>query len=381
MPVKRIIVSVTNDLTGDQRVDRICRTLCEMGFAILLTGRILPDSGAVTHLTYDTHRFRLFFRKGPLFYVEFNLRLFFFLLFRKSHLLLANDLDTLPANRLAGWIKRQPVVYDSHEYFTEVPELAHRPRVKKTWEHLEKWLVPGVAAAYTVCQPIADHYTSRYGIPFRVVRNLPEEDRLSPEPAAPAVAFHPEENPEVPDKTTRPYVIYQGALNLGRGVEHAIRAMALLPEADLVIAGGGDLELPLRTLAASLGLTRVRFTGRLSPAELRPLTRRAALGCSIEEDLGLSYRYALPNKLFDYIQARIPVVVSNLPEMSRLVTSYDIGLVTPSHDPEQLAACFREALFNRDLREKWHLHLEAAARQLTWACDKPVIHEIFTPFL
>ncbi len=67
--------------------------------------------------------------------------------------------------------------------------------------------------------------------------------------------------------------------------------------------------------------------------------------------------------------------------MCRLVTSYDIGLVTPSHDPEQLAACFREALFNRDLREKWHLHLEAAARQLTWACDKPVIHEIFTPFL
>ena len=370
MALKKIIVSVTNDLTCDQRVDRVCRTLSGMGFGVLLAGRRLPGSLPPGHRPYATLRMHLFFRKGPLFYAEYNLRLFFLLLNRQPDLLLANDLDTLAANRLAGQFLRIPVIYDSHEYFTEVPELTHRPRVKKTWEWLEKRVVPGVAAAYTVCQSIADIYTVKYGIPFRVVRNLP----------APEIPANGSASP-LPGSVKPPFIIYQGALNVGRGLEQAIRAMAFLPEVTLLIAGRGDREEELRQQAASSPSARIVFAGRLSPEELQPLTRHAALGFSLEEELGLNYRYALPNKLFDYIRARIPVIVSDLPEMAHSVHRYDIGMIAPSSEPQILADLFRKALFDPELRKKWHQNLEIAARELTWSKEEPVIREIFLPFL
>lgn len=368
--MKKIIVSVTNDLSGDQRVDRVCRTLTEMGFQVLLVGRWLPESQPLAERPYATHRMRLIFRKGPLFYGEFNKRLLLFLVFRHFDLLLANDLDTLTANRLAGWLRRKPVVYDSHEYFTEVPELVGRPRIQSFWRWLEKHLVPGVAAACTVSPPIAAIYTRLYGIPFAVVRNLPFFRK--PETEEPAV---PDGNPGLP------LIIYQGALNKGRGVEKAILAMDLLPEAQLAIAGSGDLEEELQLLAAGLHLKNVRFTGKLPPEKLWDLTRQASLGISLEEDLGLSYRYALPNKLFDYIQARIPVVVSGLPEMGRIVKDYDIGMVVSSHDPETLAAAFRKALTHDTLRKKWALNLEKAAAELNWDMEKEILMRIFAPFV
>lgn len=361
---------MTNDLSGDQRVDRVCRTLTEMGFQVLLVGRRLPESQPLAERPYAIHRMRLIFRKGPLFYGEYNKRLLLFLLFRRFDLLLANDLDTLTANRVAGWLRRKPVVYDSHEYFTEVPELVGRPRIQSFWRWLEKHLVPGVAAACTVSSPIAEVYSRLYGIPFAVVRNLPFLRKPEKEESV-----IPEVHPDLP------LIIYQGALNKGRGVEKAILAMDLLPEAQLAIAGSGDLEEELQLLVAGLHLKNVRFTGKLPPEKLWNLTRQASLGISLEEDLGLSYRYALPNKLFDYIQARIPVVVSDLPEMGRIVKDYDIGLIASSFVPEVLATTFREALFNDVLRQKWAFNLEEAAVELNWDKEKEILMRIFAPFV
>jgi len=367
-PLKKIIVSVTNDLTGDQRVHRVCLTLTGMGFQVLLTGRKLPASLPLKPVGYATRRMQLIFNKGPLFYAEYNCRLFFFLLFSTFDLLLSNDLDTLPANRLAALLKSLPVVYDSHEFFTEVPELQERPLVRRIWEWLEKQLVPRVSQAYTVCESIAKIYTEKYGIPFRVVRNLP-------------FAAPPPETDQALQENRPLKIIYQGALNKGRGLEQAIDAMQYLPEAKLIIAGTGDLDRTLRQQASERKLQNVEFTGKLAPEVLRELTRKAHLGISVEEDLGLNYRYALPNKLFDYIQARIPVVVSDLPEMRAVVEGYDIGLITPSHDPEILAVIFKKALTNQVLRQRWSENLETAAAELTWEKEQEVIKQIFGKYI
>ncbi len=364
--MRRIIVSVTNDLVADNRVHKVCNTLTEMGFGVLLTGRCHKNSPEVGPRNYPTRRLRLIFRKGPLFYGEYNLRLFLFLFFSKCDILLSNDLDTLPANALAAKLKRIPLVYDSHEYFTEVPELIHRPRVKQVWQWLEERLVPGVSAAYTVCLSIAEIYTLKYGIPFRVVRNVPDAILLND--------IAPLGIPE----DSRPVIIYQGALNMGRGLEQAIQAMQFLPEAVLVLAGSGDKVEELRRLAAGVSPENVRFAGRLPINKLTHLTRQAALGLSIEEDMGLNYRYALPNKLFDYIQAGIPVVISNLPEMRKVVDGYNIGLVSTSHEPQVLADTFRKALFDNHLRHSWKAGLKNAARELTWENEKHIIEEIFS---
>lgn len=312
---------------------------------------------------------KLLFRKGPLFYACFNVRLFCMLLFSKFDVLLANDLDTLPANFLVSKLKKRPLVYDSHEFFTEVPELVQRPRVKKIWEMLEQKMVPKLKHAYTVCDSIAKIYTEKYKVPFRVVRNVP-------------VAANSFQKLKPASENAGKIILYQGAVNIGRGLEQAILAMKFVQNARLIIAGDGDIRQPLQQLAKKEGLQdKVQFLGRLSIEDLIKLTPQADLGLSIEEDLGLNYRYALPNKLFDYIQARVPVLVSNLPEMAAIVKKHGIGEVTNSLDPALLAGFFTEMLNDGSRRQNWSRNLKQAAGELTWENEKKVLQEIFQPFM
>ncbi len=365
---KRIAVSVTNDLIADNRVHKICTTLIKMGFNVLLVGRKLPHSQPIRPRGYQTKRLKLVFVKGPFFYAEFNFRLFLLLLFSKNDVLLSNDLDTLPANFLASKMKKLPLVYDSHEYFTEVPELIHRPVVQRVWKWIEKRTVPHIKYAYTVCQSIASVYAEKYGTTFRVVRNLPAENTF--------FQFNQ------PDKKPGKMILYQGALNIGRGLEQVIRAMHFIENARLVIAGDGDIASDLKKLVQLENLqNKVEFKGRLPLEELAKLTPQADLGLSVEEDLGLNYRFALPNKLFDYIQAEVPVLVSNLPEMAAVVKKYEIGKISHSHEPEQLAKTIQEALFDEEKRMDWKKNLKTAARELTWENEEKVVQEIFERFI
>jgi glycosyltransferase involved in cell wall biosynthesis len=282
-------------------------------------------------------------------------------------LLLANDLDTLPANFLASKIKNKALVYDSHEYYTEVPELIDRPKVKKVWEWLESKMLPNIKTAFTVCNSIAEIYSEKYGTPFKVVRNIPVSSKNSSK-----------KNSENAEKI----ILYQGAVNIGRGLKQAIFAMKFIDNAKLIIAGDGDIKADLESFTVNENLqNKIEFTGRLSIEELTKLTPQADLGLSIEEDLGLNYRFALPNKLFDYIQEKVPVLITNLPEMAAIVIKYKIGEITDSLEPQFLAAKITEALNNQEKRMVWAENLPIAAKQLTWENEEKVIREIFKKFL
>ena len=363
---KQIIVSVTNDMVADNRVHKVCTSLEKMGFGVLLVGRKLKNSQPLTR-NYQTHRMRLLFTKGACFYAEYNFRLLLFLLFRKADVLLANDLDALAANYLASKIKRTELVYDSHEYFTEVPELIGRPRIKHIWEWLESKMLPNLKHCYTVCHSIATVYNEKYGVPFQVVRNIPTSKNT--------VQLKEKENQQK-------IILYQGAVNIGRGLEQAIKAMHFIEGAQIVIAGDGDIKEQLEELVRTEKLEdKVRFTGRLTIEELAKLTPTADLGLSIEEDLGLNYRFALPNKLFDYIRAGVPVLISDLPEMKAIVEKYDIGAINNSYDPKDLANAINEALNNSDKRKTWKTNLIQASKELTWENEAEVLKGIFTEFL
>ncbi|NQU54965.1 MAG: glycosyltransferase [Bacteroidetes bacterium] len=364
----KIIVSVTNDLVSDNRVHKVCTSLTNLGFNVLLVGRKLPSSPSLNKREYQTKRFNLFFKKSMFFYAEYNLRLFLFLLFAKSDVLLANDLDSLTANFLASKIRNKPLVYDSHEYFTEVPELINRPKVQRIWEWLESKMVPGIKHAYTVCGSIADVYEKKYGTPFKVVRNIPRASN----------------NLIIKNKNTNSgkIILYQGAVNIGRGLEQAILSMKFIDNAKLVIAGDGDIKPELEKLVEKQNLkNKVEFTGRLPLEELSELTLKADLGLSIEEDLGLNYRFALTNKLFDYIQVQVPVLVTNLPEMVAIVNQYKIGEITNSLEPEKLAEKIKDSLFNIEKRETWQENLKIAAKELTWENEEKILVEIYSRFL
>ena len=365
---KKIIVSVTSDLVSDNRVHKVCTTLHNMGFEVLLIGRKLPASLPVDVRQYTVKRFNLLIHKGPQFYAAYNFRLFLYLLFSKFDILLSNDLDTLPANFIASKVKSKPLVYDSHEYFTEVPELIGRPRVKKVWEWLEKKMVPKVKSAFTVCNSIAKIYEEKYGTTFKVVRNIPVAGSFTPQTEK--------------SENEQKIILYQGAVNIGRGLEQAILAMHFIDNAKLIIAGGGDILTKLQNMVINENLrNKVEFTGRLPLEELTKLTPKADLGLSIEEDLGLNYRFALPNKLFDYIQAQVPVLITNLPEMTAIVNHYQIGEITDSLEPRQLAEKIMDALNNQKIRKIWKTNLPLAAKELTWENEEKVIWEIFMGFL
>jgi len=365
---KKIIVSVTSDLVSDNRVHKVCTTLHNMGFEVLLVGRKLPSSLPVESRKYAVKRFNLPFYKGPQFYAAYNIRFYLFLLFSEFDILLSNDLDTLPANFIAAKVKNKPLVYDSHEYFTEVPELIGRPRVKKVWEWFEMKMVPKIKTAFTVCNSIAKIYEEKYGTQFKVVRNIP-------------VSTKTDLKTEKVKKTGK-IILYQGAVNIGRGLEQAIFAMHFIENTKLIIAGDGDIKTNLQNLVVKENLqNKVEFTGRLPLEELVKLTPKADLGLSIEEDLGLNYRFALPNKLFDYIQAQVPVLITNLPEMAAIVNQYQIGEITESLEPRYLAEKITDALNNCEKRKLWKTNLPKVAKELTWENEEKVIQEIFSRFL
>jgi len=363
---KSIYIAVTNDLVIDQRVHRTAMTLLETGAKPVLVGFKRPASQEIPDRPYRMRRLSPVFQKGILFYACVNLRLFFFLLFRKSSLLVSNDLDTLPGVFLAARIKSIPLVFDSHEYFTELPELVDRRFVRRIWQGFEKALLPRIRYGYTVCRSISQAYQDKYGIRLAVVRNLP-----IPSGPEPGINIHKENHR--PD-----LIIYQGAINMGRGLETMIRAMTYLDKCRLQIFGDGTITKDLVRLRDSLSLgDRVKFMGRIPFGELRILTQQAALGISLEENIGLNYYYALPNKLFDYIQAQIPVLVSDLPEMRRIIIDYKIGQVVRDRDPELLARQVEEMMSSEEQRKKWKENLRAAAGELHWENEVDKLRDVY----
>jgi glycosyltransferase involved in cell wall biosynthesis len=362
--VKRVILAVINDLVTDQRVHRMATYLHNKGCQVLVIGRFHPQTPIeALARSYNTFRFRMFFHKGKLFYLEFNLRLLFKLLMTRADTLVANDLDTLFPNYLVAYLLGRRLIYDTHELFTEVPELIHRPLTQSLWKRLERWIFPKLKHVMTVSNGIADYYTQLYQVPVAVIRNVPERYSLIQQ------AEKLQENP---------ILIYQGALNIGRGIELLIDSMAFLPECQLWIIGAGDIETALKSRVAASNLSeRVQFKGRIAAENLRLLTAQASIGLSLEEDLGLNYRYAAPNKLFDYIQAHIPVIVSNLPEMARIITDYQVGQVLQERQPELLAQLIRSILENGELYQQYKNNCQKAAQQLNWEIESQKLDSIY----
>lgn len=371
--MKRVIVSVINDLVTDQRVNKSCLTLQKAGFEVLLVGRKQRKSPPMDERPYRFRRMRLIFEKGPLFYAEYNIRLFFFLLFHKADCLLSNDLDTLLPSFFISKIKGSKLIYDSHEYFTEVPELVNRPKVQKVWRKIEEFVLPKMKEMITVNDSIANLFREKYGIKVHVIRNIPMRKML---PQATT-----REQMQIPED--KHILILQGSgINVHRGSEELVDAMKFIDNCILLIIGGGDVLPVLKQKVNDENLNdRVRFYPRMPYKDMMAITQLAELGFTLDKDTNLNYRFSLPNKLFDYIQANVPIIASHLPEIERIIRQYDIGAFIDEHKPELIAEKIKEVISDKSLINKWKNNLKFAAEDLCWENEEKILLKIYEQYV
>lgn len=345
----KVLVSVFNNLSTDQRVEKVCRTLSENGFALELIGN---NWGGLPDLKRDYAVSRIILKSKILryAYVEFQWKLYKELLKKADQhtILLSNDLDTLLPNYMVSKKLNLPLVYDSHEIFTEMPSVNGR-FTQNIWRSLESFIAPKLKFVMTASESYADWFHKTYGIERPVVvQNFPLKSG----------------NPQDYSIVNSPKVIiYQGVINPSRGLDKLIPEMHKIENAELWIAGDGPKKKEFQELTKNLGLdNKVKFIGKILPEKLREITQKADLGVSIEENNGLSYYFSMPNKISDYIQARIPVVVSDFPEMRKVADHFKAG--EKIRDYNELAQKIQLVLNNG--KHSYKDALDYAASQLCW---------------
>jgi glycosyltransferase involved in cell wall biosynthesis len=346
--MKTIYFTVTNDLSYDQRMHRICTTLVQKGHTIWLIGRVMPGSEPMSGHLFLHHRLRCYFNRGKAFYIEYNLRLLFFLLFRRMDAVCAVDLDTILPVYIVSIAKKIPRVYDAHEWFTEMKEVVTRPFVHKAWRSLERWMVPRFPQGYTVSQPIAEYFRLTYHVEYPVIRNLPVAKPWPPVP----------ENHRI--------IIYQGAVNEGRCFEELIPAMSAV-KGKLHIYGDGNFLRQARQLTRALKLEeKIFFMGKFLPAQLSGITPAARAGITVFEKTGKSNRYSLANRFFDYIQAGVPQVCSDLPCYREINQEHEVAVLLSGQTGDKIAHALNNLLDNEVLYLRLRSNCMNAARQYTW---------------
>ena len=365
---KKIIISVTNDLSTDQRVKKVCGTLNAMNYDILLIGRKRHRSLKLKR-PYQTKRMRLVFNKGALFYAEFNIRLFILLVFSKVDIYHANDLDTLLANYLAAIIRRKHIVYDSHEYFTGVPEIQNKKLVKKVWQTIEQFIFPKLKHIITVNQSIAQLYKEEYNKDLRILRNVPNKIET----------LKLKSKSELNIVEDKDIIITQGAgININRGIEELVEAMQYLNNVCLIIIGDGDVIPQLKKRVLELKLENsIIFKGRMPYHEMMQYTQHAKLGITIDKDTNTNYKYSLPNKLFDFIHAGIPILASKIIEVEKIIKKYQIGLFINNHEPTHIANQIKYALDNKELISEWKSNTTLATKELNWEIEENTLKDLY----
>ncbi|RMG84806.1 MAG: glycosyltransferase [Bacteroidetes bacterium] len=288
------------------------------------------------------------------------------LLISRFDLVCSIDLDTILPGFLVARLRRKIQVYDAHEYFTELPEVVHRPLVRGIWRLVARLTIPRIRYAYTVGESLARIFEKNYGTPFEVIRNVPFAQKTPP------ANFDPQ-------KTSPPILLYQGALNDGRGLEAIIEALPGIPDALLWLVGEGDLSEKLRAMANARSdlRQRIRFWGYQKPEDLRNITPQATLGLNLLENKGLNYYYSLANKAFDYIQAGLPSANMQFPEYQRINEQAGVFLLVPDLRVSTLQDAINGLLSDPHRYRQMRENCIRAAARFTWEKEEKKLLDFY----
>jgi glycosyltransferase involved in cell wall biosynthesis len=376
----RVTMLVRNPFTHDSRVEKEARTLVAAGHVVTVVadGRPgLPDSEERDG--YRVIRVNRSMSGIPVArYFVHQRRLRRVLLDTSPEILHAHDSDTLPPVATAAAKRRIPFVYDAHELWLG---LARRERSLAYWWAFRAWYwiverryVRRAAAVIAVSPPIARHLERVYRLAqVELVPNYP--------PAGPDVEPRDLRSLPAGDKISinAPIVLYLGALMADRGIEQLVRAMPDVPSAHLVLLGNGSLEPALRTLAAELGIShRVHLLAPVPSGDVVAYAASATLGVSPIIASSLSYRYSLPNKLFQYMAAALPVIASDFEQVREVVAGSGAGLVVDATDPSAIAGAIRYLVDHPDEAQAMGARGRRAIRErYNWGVSAAVLVAVY----
>ncbi|MCH3924572.1 MAG: glycosyltransferase [Bacteroidales bacterium] len=360
--MKKIIVSVSNDVFNDNRVEKTCNSLCKYGLNVFLVGKRTKDSPKLPKKHFAVYRMKTLCKKNVFYYMELNIRLFFFLLFKRTDILWANDLDTLLPNYLVSKIKNKPLIFDSHELFWAIAELKDTRIKREFWRLLERKMVPNIKYVITVCEPIKKYFQKNYKVNASLVRNIPLFEEKNQE----RKCFPLKEK----------IIVWQGSANVDRGLEELVLAMKNV-DAKLYIIGRGDIVDNLKQEIIDNDLkNKVFLFGRLTFDEMMAYTRRATIAISIDKPTNKNYEISLPNKIFEYINSATPIVCTPLKEIEAVVKKYDVGFVIKDFSVDNLSKQINEIINNDSLLQKKSDNCILAQKELSWQNEEQHIFEV-----
>lgn len=353
--MKRIFFTVTNDLSYDQRMHRICTSLANAGYQVTLVGRQRRFSIPLRDQPFAQKRLRCWFDKSFLFYAEYNLRLFVYLMGQKMDAVCGIDLDTILPCFLVSRIKKIHRVYDAHEYFTELKEVRTRPVVRKFWTAIERFAVPRFANGYTVSAGLSDAFQRQYGRWYAVIRNLP----LLRERTA--------------DVAREPFLVFQGAVNEARGFEYLVPAMKQIPYKLVVCGDGNFMESLKRLIKEHQVQEKVELKGMMQPEDLRHWAAKACLGIGLAEKEGINQFHALPNKFLEYMHAGLPQLAMNFPEYQKINQQFYIAVLLDDLSVDEIAASINSTMQNQALRDEMSLNAKKAREIYCWQQEEEIL--------
>jgi glycosyltransferase involved in cell wall biosynthesis len=353
-------------------MQRICNSLAANGYDVLLVGRKKPKSIPLKAGPFRQKRLHSWFQKGPGLYIEYNCRLFFYLLFLKTDVICAIDLDTILPCYFVSILRRKKRVYDAHELFTEMKEIVSRPIILNWWMSVERFAVPRFRNGYTVNQSLVEELHRRYGVHYEMIRNMPV---LNVEHGTKDIEYRGTNDEQ------RATIIYQGAVNEGRSFETLIPAMRQV-NARLVICGDGNFFEQAKALVREYQLEeKVELKGYVRPEELRRLTPGAKIAVMIFEAKGMNQYHSLSNRFFDYIMAGVPQVCVNYPEYSAINDRYNIALMINDTTAETIASAINRLLTDDILHEQLHQNCLKARQALNWAAEEKKLLSFYDKLL
>jgi glycosyltransferase involved in cell wall biosynthesis len=337
-----------------------------MGHAVTV---VAYDAFEQSDYDFDLVGIKVAFKRGPLKFLLFNLKLAGYLFFHKFDCLYLRGLWVVPGVWLATFFKKQVYIYDAHEYFAGLSLVQQRILRRLIWLSFEKWIVNSSTSVLTVSEPIAEQYLKRYPKlkKITVIRNLPNlrtvETKLPQ-----TLQIHYKQK----------VVLFFGYFMEGRGLANLLHAIAEIPEVSVLLVGEGELKQVLITLAESLKIDdRVHFKPFVANKDLISFISQADIGVSLLEPVSDNHRYALPNKLFECIMAGLPILASDIPTHRYYLEKYDVGVIVDASSLISIREGIKQMVHDQQRWQQWHVNCLTAAKELNWQMEEAILKEQF----